>query len=85
MNINAFICQAEQLAGTLHHGGMGPYSTDELRALVDALELAKNIIYGEILHRIEQEREANPAKEKAATGGLLDALRQLPTDGGDAA
>jgi len=71
MNINAFICQAEQLAGTLHNAGMGSYSNDELRTLADSLDLARNVIYAEIRHRLEIEREASPSEAANPSGGLL--------------
>jgi hypothetical protein len=71
MNVNAIICQVGQLTGTLHHGGMTSYSNDDLRLLADSLELARNIVFAELRHRLDAEREANPSETVTPSGGLL--------------
>ena len=84
MNINAIVCQIDQLAGQLHHNGMSSYTIDDLRSLAGSLEAASSIIYAEIRHRLDLEREANPiAPSNRPVRGLLADI--ATPSGGDAA
>ncbi|MGX1363445.1 hypothetical protein [Bradyrhizobium elkanii] len=80
INIPALICQIDQTAGSLNEGGMVDSNTDDLRSLASSLEVAINVVYGEIRHRIEREHEANPQPARGPARGMLDGL--LPSNKG---
>ncbi len=83
MNLNAINCQIGQMPDLLLNGSMSSHSDEELLTFAGSFEQCRDILYREVLHRRELEREANPVKDGLAVGGLLDGLLP-PKDGGAA-